>query len=438
MEKSLKVFWLGGIVLAALGVVLVVIWGANLVKDSSREGRGDLPMMNISLKDVDFATLSKDKNIKYPGNEVKILERGKELRYNNVEIKGHGNSTWESAKKPLQLKFSQKVDLLRLGSAKKWLLITNLFDASNLRNDAALYFGKMLGMEYAVVGDFLELNIDDDYQGLYYIVPKIEISKNAVDLRDSMGILVELDNLHGEDKGCYYSANRMCLTVKDVVDKENEKAAMEDFLVDFDKLELAAEQKDYEAVTEVIDVESFAKYFLLSEFTVNPDAYTSSWYMYKNGLDDKIHAGPGWDYDFALGNRNWIWSSDGDYFSPQSNMAREVDAFGGVFVFDGEIIEKEPDWGISRVMIWLMKIPQFEDEVKRVFRENLSGRERELMGHIAKQCKRIYPAALRDNAKWGQGDFVMEVEYLFDWMKNRYEHFERTYGDGKPMAGEIL
>ena len=221
----------------------------------------------------------------------------------------------------------------------------------------------------------------------------------------------------------------MCLVVNDVVMKDNLDPAMQSFMQSFTQLEMATKEKDYGKILDSIDVDSFARYFLLSEFTVNPDAYNSSWYMYKDGLDDKIHAGPGWDFDFAFGNRNWIWSDDESFYSPDLDMVREADALGGKFIFNGKTVEKEPNWTISRVIFGLMKIPEFRQKVREVFNDALAGRKMELLNYIGRKADEIYPAILRDNGRWEEVNYWSEVNSLLDWVDKRYEHFEKTYGN---------
>ena len=230
-------------------------------------------------------------------------------------------------------------------------------------------------------------------------------------------------------KGCLYSKRGSCLTTKDVVNDDNAVLAMKQFVTNFNQLEIAVEEKDYDKVVELVDVESFAKYYLLSEFTVNPDAYTSSWYMYKDGADDKIHAGPGWDYDYAFGNRNWFWASGEDFYSPELDMIREEDAVGDDLIVDGKIVEREPDKKISRVIFGLMKMSQFRKVVESLFIDTMSGRKAELLDYIKMRASKIYPIILKDNDRWGREiDYWLEVGNLVDWVNKRYEHFEKTYG----------
>lgn len=55
----------------------------------------------------------------------------------------------------------------------------------------------------------------------------------------------------------------------------------------------------YAELDAVIDVESFAKMYLIQELTKNLDGGATSYYVYYN--EGKLHAGVAWDYDWTLG-----------------------------------------------------------------------------------------------------------------------------------------
>ncbi|MEE0888394.1 MAG: CotH kinase family protein, partial [Candidatus Saccharimonadaceae bacterium] len=243
-----------------VGVFLVVILGlvpALMVGKGWSIGRSQeytgLPQLEITLKDTTLAEVYENgKEVKYPGNDLVVTQKYKKEKYNNVELKGRGNATWWQVKKPLQLKFDQKVDLLGLGQRRKWILLANYSDISNLRTDAAFYLERLLGEKYAYNGEFVDLYVDNNYEGLYYLTRAIEVGKNAVDLKDPFGLLVELDNVYGKLEDKYYkSGNGEIFTVKDVVAEDNADAAMKDFLDDFNSLEIAIKKGNYDAVEDL-------------------------------------------------------------------------------------------------------------------------------------------------------------------------------------------
>ncbi|MBQ6019170.1 MAG: CotH kinase family protein, partial [Clostridia bacterium] len=77
-------------------------------------------------------------------------------------IKGRGNSTWAADKKPLNIKFEEKTDVLGMGKAKKWSLLANHFDASLLRNSLALNIAEAIGLPYTPSYRMVDLYINGE------------------------------------------------------------------------------------------------------------------------------------------------------------------------------------------------------------------------------------------------------------------------------------
>lgn len=393
----------------------------------------DLPTMELTLSDITLDELNAgDKTTRYPGNALKLTENGETYKYTDVEIKGRGNSTWGPAKKPYQIKFANKVDLFNMGKTRKWVLIASAFDSTHLRNDVAFYISRLLGEEYALSGEYVKLYINGEDLGLYYLTHKIEVEKSVVNLQDPLGVLVELDNLHRYEGTCRAAASGDCFGISDLVNDDNLEPAIADFIATYDQLVVAIKAKDYETVESLIDVESFAKYFLLNEFTVNPDAYSTSFFMYKDGVNDKIHAGPGWDFDFALGNREWVWNDGDNFYSPENDLVMEAYAIGDAPTKEQGLFTEYLDPNISHLVFGLLHMPKFRAEVERVYQETMSGRADELISWVSARAAQIETAATANNFQWGKDDFYASVAELTNWVERRYAHFEATYGTFSP------
>ena len=152
--------------------------------------------------------------------------------------------------------------------------------------------------------------------------------------------------------------------------------------------------------------------------------------MYKDGVGDKIHAGPGWDFDMALANRYWKnWLGERLY-SPIETMVRKLELSPETWV---EMGNNEEEFVVSdqiaEIMYDLMEIPEFREEVSRVFQERMMGREQELVTRIVNKAGEIYQAALKDGEKWEKEGFMEETMDLVQWIRARYEYFEEVYGD---------
>ena len=383
------------------------------------------PRLEISLKDAPIERIDMDpKTIKYTGNTVTLTTNNDFNVFKDVEIKGRGNSSWAQPKRSYQIKLSEKANLANLKSnsneQKKWLLLADYVDPSYLRNDIAFYIEKIINTPHVPDNQFVELYFDNHYHGLYFLTSKVEINSSSINLKDPSGIIVELDNFYGED--CKYSKNGDCYTIKEAVSNDAQET-LTSFVDEINKLESAIATKNFDKINSIIDVDSFARYFFLNEFTVNPDAYSSSFFLYKDGDADKIHAGPGWDFDFALGNRNWnaLEINYHQFHSPyESKVLQQYKNCGG----------KDSD-GISTLLYDLMDIPEFEAKVKAIYKNKLFSKQKELLAYIREQADYIRPAALRDQERWKfTTDFDEEVDYLIDWVEKRLKHFDSTYGYG--------
>ena len=256
------------IVKISLVIIVFFVFSATIFKITEivlTHKSDNFPKLEVFLKDVSIEEINVGtKDIKYPGNTISITTNNETSSYNDVEVKGRGNFTWGQIKKPYQIKFSEKTDLLNHGATKKWVLLADYLDPTHLRNDIAFYLADILDKNYAYQGSPIELYIDDNYRGLYYLVKKISTDKAGINLKNEDGVLVELDNSYGESDGCNYDSKGNCFITKDIINEDYTDTAMEDFVSSINSLHKAIKNQNYKTITEIIDVDSFAKYFLLN------------------------------------------------------------------------------------------------------------------------------------------------------------------------------
>lgn len=432
MCRKCRVDFLGFLLLIVMILLALVMIFLKMLsfENITETEKKSIPTMQISLLNTDLEEIQEnDKNIKYGGNEVKIFYDDVEMFYNDVEIKGHGNFSWNAEKKSYRIKFVEKVELLGMRREKKWLLIANSIDDTLMRNDLAYYMAGFLGNDFQRTGEFANLEIDGTKLGVYYLLPTMKIGKQAVDLRNELGVLVEVDNVYCEaEEGWWWAENGDCLTVKDVVAEDRREEAMVGFLESYNKMIEAISEQDFKAVTEIIDIKSFAEYFIISEFTSNPDAYLTSWYLYKDGEEDKIHAGVAWDFDAAFGNKSWGDHAE-EFYSPGTRLARfdemyERDENGK---HNRERLKVDASFKMSFILYDLMGMSEFREMVGEVYEEELRDKEKEIVSHIYKRAEEISEVAKKDAEIWEKGDFNEGVLYLVDWVERRFDFFDENY-----------
>ena len=437
-KSGVKLSVLSGVMFVTL--ILMIFLSVLSFKKEEKTAVQALPVMKISLVNTTLTEIQENgKDVKYGGNNLEISDNGVEIFYDDVEIKGRGNFSWMAEKKSYRIKFDGKVNLLGMGKKKKWALIANSVDNSLMRNDLAYYVANLLGEEYQPQGRFVELLVDDEDLGVYYLIPSMEVDKLAVDLKDSEGVLVELDNVYcKEEEKWWVAKNGDCLTVKDVVTEDLTDEVMEEFVTEYNDLLVALRRKDFEAASEIVDMESFARYFLISEFAADPDAYATSWYFYKNGADDKIHAGPVWDFDAAFGNLEWGDWPEGFYDAGtplnRFEYTYEKKDGAGVCRYDKNKTMLETI-NISWVMCDFLEMPEFRELTREIYERDFRDKREVVKRYIYLKAQEIGEFARKDAEKWGKGDFDAEVWYLMEWVEKRFELLDELLGFGDATFG---
>ena len=118
-----------------------------------------------------------------------------------------------------------------------------------------------------------------------------------------------------------------------------------------------------------------------------------------------------------------------EFYSPVRTMARR-DELQPLEFYEERGLE---DWyGVSlifsRIMYNLMELPEFQEEVKTVYREQMAGRCEELAKVLNVRATEIATAAQADEKRWNKEGFDGEVERLMEWLRARCKFFEKEYG----------
>ena len=428
-----------------VGIAICLVGGGFLllfsfINNNLKENNKIIPEIKIILNGATLDEINGGpKRVEYIGNEMFLIDGDDERYFDNVEIRGRGNASWLMNKKSYRIKLSRKTDLLKLKKIRKWAMISNNTDNSLMRNDLGYYVANLLYDNYPIQGEFVKFIVDEKDLGLYYMSRLITIDKNSVDLKNSLGILVEVDNVYYEAEENYGTTKLFDhITVEDVVVEDNIDEALNLFINDYNELEKAIIRGDYKTVVEKVDIVSFAKYYLLSEISSNPDAYVTSWYLYKDGEGDKIHANIGWDFDGAFGNQNW-GIKEGELHSPVRLMARAKTLTDGWDDYGEGVSRCELLYEtlVSPTMCYMVDMPEFRDLVKKTYREKLMGKRGEIISYIRSTADYIRDEAIADNELWGKGNFDEEIEYLIWWVNKRFDYFDELFGWGWPVPIEL-
>ena len=249
-----------------------------------------------------------------------------------MKIKGRGNSTWWQGgvwgKKPYQIKFDDKTEILNIPKDKKWVLLAELSDKSLIRNKISREMGDISRFDYVPKAEYVELFINDQHAGTYLIGQKVEESKNRVNVGDK-GYLIEIDQTNRIDEDDVYfttdgwskfPSNLFNIKEPSLELNSNEYNLIKNHIIDFEKALFGDNFTDanlgYRAF---IDLDSFIDWYLINEICKNQDAatYSSIYFNYIPG--EKIKMGPLWDFDLAYGNVDYSNATYPEGFHIKSN-----------------------------------------------------------------------------------------------------------------------
>ena len=295
-----------------------------------------------------------------------------------AQVKVRGNWTTNYEKKPLRIKFTEKQAMggLNGGQAfKNWILLAEYKDLSMLRNKTALRMGRQILEEglYCSDCELVEVKINGKYWGVYLLAEQQEAAKGRVNVPEpkedqtgpDVGYLLEYDAYYtledslksftidyngyaplipfdGTRKAKPFtplctdpdrSRDLVGYTIKSSVRSEAQRDAIRNFVSNVYVIMYSAAYNDTalelnadysgtvpssktprEAVEAVVDVQSLADMYILSEITCDPDIYYSSFFMSADLSSDgakKLRFEAPWDFDSAMGNRYVIEDARG-------------------------------------------------------------------------------------------------------------------------------
>lgn len=314
----------------------------------------------------------------------------------NGKVKIRGNYTSHGEKKPYNIKFSEKQNLFGFGKAKTWCLLADYYDKTLLKNQLALDLAKEIGLAYTAEHQRVDVHMDGEYQGSYLLTEKIEADKNRVDVKtgeNDTDFIIEMESKKRvEPENVYFTTSKDYFFRLREPDEDKEYAetravSVKEYMDNFESTLVAGNWDDLSAV---IDVESFAKYYVLNEYLRPSDFPSLSVYFYcKEGV---LYAGPAWDYDF----------SSGDVASSQTL----------------------PIASRSHYYMELLRYSEFRDVVRQTFVDNVAALHDLFSdnGWIDTQYATYTGTINRNNNKWGidQCQYEAYIESLKEWFSDRF------------------
>lgn len=278
--------------------------------------------------------------------KIKILSKEGNILYNGKlkGIKGRGNSSWLDPMKPYSIELAQRTEIFGLNKAKKYNLLSNNDDESSVRNAIVYTAAQKVDLPYPIKFNFVGLYVNGEYLGLYQITNKVAIDSAGVNITNlrkltqqqnernlkkfesfveengkkgilgaknpediSGGYLLEVVNNTRNKSGFTASDNKkMSIKSPEYATREQVEYISNFYqeVIDAVYSENGINPNTQKHYTDYMDITSFVKYYMLTEYFLNIDGATCSSFFYKDrdSIDSKLYAAPIWDFDHSIGN----------------------------------------------------------------------------------------------------------------------------------------
>lgn len=392
--------------------------------------QGDVARVYITM-DNNATDVGRDYRSCRLGFVPAIGEEGESISMTGCQIRVRGNSTASGPKFPYAIKLSESKSLFGMGKGKRWNLLANLHDKTMIRNTIGLTLAEDLGAPYTPKTKVVEVYFNGKYQGVYDLVESITDKKTRVDIDTTKHeCILEIDG--NRNDGSYYLVTDMGLRFK--VDKpedvtEEMQGWLGTFLHDAETALIEGHGEDY------FDLDSFVNVYLDLEVTKNLDSNSfSTRYFIK---EDKIYAGPVWDFDLSSGNVSPYVDEEGykiylniegrgnDSGDSAQGLWNRSGWFGALFQYQEgfealvsqrytemhslfENIYEDNELGRSR-------IGSLQDQYETAFCRNYEEAGWELYG-------RYSPYHMEPTL-----DYDENVQFLTDWFRNRIAWLDEVY-----------
>jgi hypothetical protein len=338
-----------------------------------------------------------------------------------IGIERRGQSSQRFPKKSYSLELrdargkDRKVPLLGMPADGDWILYAGYYDKTLMRNVVAYETARSIG-RYAPRTRFVHLRLNGRYHGVYVLTEKVELGGKRVD-GEALVEFTSSFQFRSKDPSFRGPVRRRPIVWEDPERGDMTRAEAEAVAAPV----RAAERALYGPGSwrPFIDEAAAVDYVLLQELFKNQDAFLASTFLALRE-DGKLHFGPVWDFDIALGNAG---SGLSQYSKGWILTHRH---------WAGRLLQ---DRRFARLVAarWReLRAAGLRRDVMRA----IDGNQDKLRGSVGRNFRRwpilrtpVWPS------KRARGSHAAEVRFLRRWMSRRIAWLDRGYSASALRSG---
>jgi len=358
-----------------------------------------------------------------------------------VGIRLRGNSTKKARKQPYRIKFDEKKSFFNLKANKSWVLLADYYDQSYIRNYTAFtlanefeQFDVSEEKDFVPTPHHVALVINNEFKGIYLLCEQMDEKKGRANVDEDFDIsidkefpfFVEMD-LYAYQEGVtgvdnfYVEDAENHVEIKFPEADERGATATSDIVYDYiyeyinavfktiktnEKVEVSFRNTPV-GLTDLVDLNSAADYYLINEIMFNIDSAFKSIYFHKT-KDGLMKVGPIWDFDFSMTS---------EYVAPFEKSY--IECSDELFIAENSVIFKH-----------LIKNEDFYNLVASRYNTK-KGALINTYDHLKDYKTVISPVAKIDAKMWhgttGEFQFDMQYDYVRLFLMDRYNFLNTAF-----------
>ncbi|MCR5433580.1 MAG: CotH kinase family protein [Bacteroidaceae bacterium] len=291
------------------------------------EGEGDdsqfyqvtgIPTLSVHVQN---GILPQTRGEDFDSRSQLIYDGGTKIQDYPILFRVRGNYSSSPENKAYRIKFNdgKSHHMMKGGvnespvKAKKWVLINSLRDKTLMRNPVAWEVSRRVGLDWTPWYQVVDLLVNGEYRGTYTLADHVDVHEGRIDVTEMTaddvteetitgGYYVEVDNNAQREPYWFTSSHGNPITVHDPDDDVIQPAQfnyIRNAWNDMEKAVYSSSSDEETGFGRVLDIESFLRFFLASEYNGNTDMLCQV-YFYKERGDDHFYTGPVWDHELAL------------------------------------------------------------------------------------------------------------------------------------------
>lgn len=362
----------------------------------------------------------------------------------SIEIRGSSSQQFQKKSYGFEIKtldwLDMDVSLLGMPQENDWILYAPYTDKTMIRDVLSYTLDASLG-NYAPRCRYVELFVNNVYEGVYVLMEKIKRNKNRVDIAKLLttdisgenltgGYIIKIDKTTGSGgdgwSSSYINVNNSTYYQydypKSTVITPEQKSYIKNYV---DNMETALYREKFTGIGSYHDYlndTSFIDFMIMNELAKNVDGYRLSSYLFKdkNGL---INCGPIWDFNLTYGNADYYdgWMTTG--FEYQNNLGG--DYWQNPFWWNK--LMKDPAYvlKLKRRWSWIRK-HEFTSQHINFVADSLTNLLAEAQVRNYQRWTGVIGKYIWPNYYVGP-TYVSEVIWMKDWITQRLAYLDKQW-----------